>query len=176
MSGDEDLNGFIGLTATLTTPADWHHWDHLFRLVLHTYGLWEHIIEKKPLVAAPEFPDIRKQRYTKTATALAGLRPSTPNIEGEKEEEQIDIQEKWHGEWWPSDLTEGGQKLFDSDLNYYQMRESRYIQQQSAREKLLGWILSTVARDYVFICCGVHEEMYEWYENLRGVCGPTNEK
>ncbi|KAM5529034.1 hypothetical protein FOXYSP1_16878 [Fusarium oxysporum f. sp. phaseoli] len=58
-----------GLTATLSKPEDFLNWEHEFLLQAHRLGLQQHLKSKTFLGDEPAIPDIRKRRYTKTATA-----------------------------------------------------------------------------------------------------------
>ncbi|KAK2930462.1 hypothetical protein FoTM2_010803 [Fusarium oxysporum f. sp. vasinfectum] len=109
-----------GLTATLSKPEDFLNWEHEFLLQTHRLGLQQHLKSKTFLGDEPAIPDIRKRRYTKTATAQRTIRSHTAESQDGTPD---DIQETVNGTWSISDLTDQGQKIFQQDLTFYQLQE-----------------------------------------------------
>ncbi|RKK11109.1 hypothetical protein BFJ65_g15101 [Fusarium oxysporum f. sp. cepae] len=97
-----------GLTATLSKPEDFLNWEHEFLLQAHRLGLQQHLKSKTFLGDEPAIPDIRKRRYTKTATAQRTIRSHTAESQDGAPD---DIQETANGTWSISDLTDQARNL-----------------------------------------------------------------
>ncbi|KAJ0130558.1 Nitrogen assimilation transcription factor nit-4, partial [Fusarium oxysporum f. sp. albedinis] len=161
-----------GLTATLSKPEDFLNWEHEFLLQAHRLGLQQHLKSKTFLGDEPAIPDIRKRRYTKTATAQRTIRSHTSESQDGAPD---DIQETANGTWSISDLTDQGQKIFQQDLTFYQLQEKVFEKQKTALGTLQDWVIRTVSPSLIQTCCQSHESIYEWHRNLRARCGRTEE-
>ncbi|KAG7413330.1 hypothetical protein Forpi1262_v017042 [Fusarium oxysporum f. sp. raphani] len=161
-----------GLTATLSKPEDFLNWEHEFLLQAHRLGLQQHLKSKTFLGDEPAIPDIRKRRYTKTATAQRTIRSHTAESQDGAPD---DIQETANGTWSISDLTDQGQKIFQQDLTFYQLQEKVFEKQKTALGTLQDWVIRTVSPSLIQTCCQSHESIYEWHRNLRARCGRTEE-
>ncbi|KAH7465077.1 hypothetical protein FOMA001_g13637 [Fusarium oxysporum f. sp. matthiolae] len=159
-----------GLTATLSKPEDFLNWEHEFLLQAHRLGLQQHLKSKTFLGDEPAIPDIRKRRYTKTATAQRTIRSHTAESQDGTPD---DIQETVNGTWSISDLTDQGQKIFQQDLTFYQLQEKIFEKQKNALGTLQDWVIRTVSPSLIQTCCQSHESIYEWHRNLRARCGRT---
>jgi ferredoxin len=163
-----------GLSAQLRKSSDWTNWRHVFLLQVTTHGLEDHVIDKRPLIKRPTIPDIRHQKYAKTANALREARSLLA-----RDDEGIDayhhqenpIQEKADGEWMMTDLTDAGQKNFNLDYNWYKQKETTYLAQKTSVEKLNKWIFSTVDPEFISTCCQPRDGIWRWYANLEARCG-----
>ncbi|KAJ0127579.1 hypothetical protein HZ326_29321, partial [Fusarium oxysporum f. sp. albedinis] len=161
-----------GLTATLSKPEDFLNWEHEFLLQAHRLGLQQHLKSKTFLGDEPAIPDIRKRRYTKTATAQRTIRSHTAESQDGAPD---DIQETANGTWSISDLTDQGQKIFQQDLTFYQLQEKVFEKQKTALGTLQDWVIRTVSPSLIQTCCQSNESIYEWHRNLRARCGRTEE-
>lgn len=54
-------------------------------------------------------------------------------------------------------------------------REEFKSEKSTVRE-LHTWITTTVARDYISICCNPHESMAKWVKNLENPCGQESDE
>ncbi|KAJ0131111.1 Glucose N-acetyltransferase 1, partial [Fusarium oxysporum f. sp. albedinis] len=152
-----------GLTATLSKSEDFLNWEHEFLLQAHRLGLQQHLKSKTFLGDEPAIPDIRKRRYTKTATAQRTIRSHTAESQDGTPD---DIQETVNGTWSISDLTDQGQKIFQQDLTFYQLQEKVFEIQKNALGTLQDWVIRTVSPSLIQTCCQSHESIYEWHWNL----------
>ncbi|KAK2670403.1 hypothetical protein RAB80_014540, partial [Fusarium oxysporum f. sp. vasinfectum] len=117
-------------------PEDFLNWEHEFLLQTHRLGLQQHLKSKTFLGDEPAIPDIRKRRYTKTATAQRTIRSHTAESQDGTPD---DIQETVNGTWSISDLTDQGQKIFQQDLTFYQLQEKIFEKQKTALGTLQDW-------------------------------------
>ncbi|KAK2923069.1 hypothetical protein FoTM2_017311 [Fusarium oxysporum f. sp. vasinfectum] len=148
-----------GLTATLSKPEDFLNWEHEFLLQTHRLGLQQHLKSKTFLGDEPAIPDIRKRRYTKTATAQRTIRSHTA-------ESQDGTPRRHSG-------NDQGQKIFQQDLTFYQLQEKIFEKQKTALGTLQDWVIRTVSPSLIQTCCQSNESIYEWHRNLRARCGRT---
>lgn len=164
------------LTAFLEKPEDWKEWKHDFLLQVESNNLNDHVQKGTPLMPAPEFPDIRRKKYTKTREALQFARSQTiyeQDAEEQREENNETIQEKATGNWMMSDLTNAGRELFNLDMGQYKQFESPYNAQRQSVKKLRDWILKTVSTEYKGTCCEINQSIATWFENLQARCGQS---
>ncbi|EEU34880.1 uncharacterized protein NECHADRAFT_88388 [Fusarium vanettenii 77-13-4] len=138
-----------GLTATLSTPEDFLNWEHEFLLQAHRLGLQQHLKRKTLLGDELAIPDIRKRRYTKTATAQRTIRSHTDETNDGTPD---DIQETVNGTWSISDLTDQGQKIFQQDLTFYQLQEKVFEKQKKAIGTLQDWVIRMVSPNLIQTC------------------------
>ncbi|KAH7142267.1 hypothetical protein DER46DRAFT_630900 [Fusarium sp. MPI-SDFR-AT-0072] len=151
-----------GLTATLSKSEDFLNWEHEFLLQAHRLGLQQHLKSKTFLGDEPAIPDIRKRRYTKTATAQRTIRSHTAESEDGTPD---DIQETMNGTWSISDLTDQGQKIFQQDLTFYQLQEKVFEKQKNALGTLQDWVIRTVSPSLIQTC-SAFKWLDQWEEAM----------